>query len=38
MNAFDFIVLNFDVEETEEILVESITKFVTPNKVQDDKP
>lgn len=28
--AFDFIVKNFDIEEVEEIVAESITKFVTP--------
>jgi len=31
--AFDFIVRNFDVEEIEDIVAESITKFVTPGVV-----
>lgn len=30
MNAFDFIVTNFDIDEVEEITIESITRFVTP--------
>jgi len=30
MNAFEFLVTNFDIDEVEEITVESITKFVTP--------
>jgi len=30
MNAFDFIVTNFDTDEVEEIVSESISKFVTP--------
>lgn len=29
-NAYNFIVRNFDIEEVEEYIMESITKFVTP--------
>lgn len=31
MNAFEFLVRNFDIDEVEDSIAESITKFVTPS-------